>query len=432
MKEVLQLFVCSLEICIPYWYIGKLVRKRTLIKAINLLWYVCILAWIGLLYYQRISFFYSRWYLLFEIVGTIMLVKWRYKIKWKAIVITVSIFYESLYLIYLMGLIVEGYYCGFEKMVRTQTEITLHRIIISIIALMFILTGVVIIFRLQKKIKSYKSLNGIENIILLIVPVAQHLTLYVCDKAFYSVERIAILRSTFLGTLVCICLISFLIIYNIWKKGEYDIHLLEERADMAEQKYRERIEGDKERDILVHDIQNYLLVIDSMLDNKEIDRAQSYIRKIQINYYSIKQEFYTGNMVVDAILGRKVCEAEKEGISVKIISDDLSNSFISDRDLCSILSNLLDNAIEACQMVKENKYIHISLENSSLGMVWNIENSCLDMQDANKIEKRKEKRKGVRHGTGLRSVRHALKNYDGILVQRRDEHIFKTIIVLYR
>lgn len=429
MKEFLELFICFFEICIPYWCIKKIVGKRRLTHIQNILWYICVSIWIGLLYYQHWFYFYSRLYLLFEIIGTIFLVKWRYQISWKATFITISIFYESLYFFYLMGLVVEGYYLGLDVMVRTQTGITWHGIMISVVGLSITLVGFVMVYRLQKRII---SIDGIEDKILLAVPVVQHLTLYVCDNAFYSTERMTTLKSIFGGTLACICLISFLIIYIMWKKGDYEIHLLEKRADVAEQKYQERIEGDRTRDFFLHDIQNHLLVINSILENEEVDRAKSYIKKMQDDYYNIGQGFYTGNVVIDAILGSKVQQAEKSGILIKVISDDLSDSFVSDRDLCSVLSNLLDNAIESCESMKENRNIRVQLENCSFGMVWNIENSCLNQEDTNKIKEKTNRKMGVPHGTGLQSVRYAIKKYDGIIVQKKENHIFKTTVVFYK
>ena len=63
-------------------------------------------------------------------------------------------------------------------------------------------------------------------------------------------------------------------------------------------------------------------------------------------------------------------------------------------------------------------------------MVWVIENACPDPQDER--AEAKPKRRGVRHGTGLQSVRYAIQKYNGFLDQKREGRMFRTTLVLYR
>ena len=427
MKEILEIFVCCLEICIPYWWTGKLVEKRELRRGIKVLWNICLLIWIGLLYYQRIFSFYSQLYVLLEIVVAVLLARWRYRIRWKDAFVIVGIFYESLYFLYLMTLIAVEYSNGYDAMMKLQSDINYSQIRFSLASLSLVFIAFVLIYRLQKQ--SLMVYGRMEKR-LLIVPVIQHLILCFCDLVFYESDRLFVLKRGFFGMLGYLCILFILATFYILKKGKYEVNELEKRADAAEQKYQERIEGDRERDILVHDIRNHLIVIDSILQNGEVDRARNYIDKLQEDYCNIRQSFHTGSVVVDAILGSKAYQAENAGIRFKIVSDDLSDSFVSDRDWCSILSNLLDNAIEACGKMEGKGWIRVRLENRPFGMVWVIENTCPNPQDGR--TEAKPKRRGVRHGTGLQSVRYAIQKYNGFLDQRREKHIFRTTLVLYR
>ncbi len=427
MKEILEIFVCCLEICIPYWWTGKLAEKRELRRGIKVLWNICLLIWIGLLCCQRISNFYSRWYLLFEIAGTVLLARWRYRIRWRDAFAAAGIFYESLYFLYLMTLIAVEYSAGYDVMMKIHSSINYPQIRITAVSVLLISVAFEIIYRVQKQ--SLEIYGMMENR-LVIVPVVQHLLLGFCDQVFFEPDRLFVLRMGFLGILSYLCILLILAISYIYKKGKYEVNELEKRADAAEQKYQERIEGDRERDILVHDIRNHLIVIDSILQNGEVDRARNYIDKLQEDYCNIRQSFHTGSVVVDAILGSKAYQAENAGIRFKIVSDDLADSFVSDRDWCSILSNLLDNAIEACGKMEGKGWIRVRLENRPFGMVWVIENACLNLQDDR--TETKPKRRGVRHGTGLQSVRYAIQKYNGFLDQKREKDIFRATLVLYR
>ena len=427
MKEILEIFVCCLEICIPYWWTGKLAEKRELRRGIKVLWNICLLIWIGLLYYQRTFVFYSRWYLLSEIAGTVLLAEWKYRIRWRDAFAIAGIFYESLSFLYLMTLLAVEYSAGYNTMMRIQSCINYSQIRFSVASLALVSVAFEIIYKIQKQ---SLEVYGMMEKRLVIVPVIQHLIVYFCEQVFFEPDRLYVLKRGFFGTLGYLCIFFILVITYISKKGKEQVSELEKRADAAEQKYQERIEGDRERDILVHDIRNHLVVIDGILQNGEVDRARNYIDKLQEDYCNIRQSFRTGSVVVDAILGSKAYQAENAGIRLKILSDDLSDSFVSDRDWCSILSNLLDNAMEACGKMKGKGWIRVRLENRPFGMVWVIENACPDPQDEQ--AEAKPKRRGVRHGTGLQSVRYAIQKYNGFLDQKREGHMFRTTLVLYR
>ena len=329
--------------------------------------------------------------------------------------------------LYLMTLIAVEYSNGYDAMMKLQSGINYSQIWFSLASLSLVFIAFVLIYRLQKQ--SLMVYGRMEKR-LLIVPVIQHLILCFCDLVFYESDRLFVLKRGFFGMLGYLCILFILATFYILKKGKYEVNELEKRADAAEQKYRERIEGDRERDILVHDIRNHLIVIDSILQDREVDRARNYIGKLQEDYCNIRQSFHTGSVVVDAILGSKAYQAENAGIRFKIVSDDLSDSFVSDRDWCSILSNLLDNAIEACEKMEGKGWIRVRLENRPFGMVWIIENACPELQDDR--TEAKPKRRGGRHGTGLQSVRYAIQKYNGFLNQKREKDIFRTTLVLYR
>lgn len=365
--------------------------------------------------------------MLFEIAGTVLLARWRYRIRWRDAFAAAGIFYESLYFLYLMTLIAVEYSAGYDVMMKIHSSINYPQIRITAVSVLLISVAFEIIYRVQKQ--SLEIYGMMENR-LVIVPVVQHLLLGFCDQVFFEPDRLFVLRMGFLGILSYLCILLILAISYIYKKGKYEVNELEKRADAAGQKYQERIEGDRERDILVHDIRNHLIVIDSILQNGEVDRARNYIDKLQEDYCNIRQSFHTGSVVVDAILGSKAYQAENAGIRFKIVSDDLADSFVSDRDWCSILSNLLDNAIEACGKMEGKGWIRVRLENRPFGMVWVIENACLNLQDDR--TETKPKRRGVRHGTGLQSVRYAIQKYNGFLDQKREKDIFRATLVLYR
>ena len=133
---------------------------------------------------------------------------------------------------------------------------------------------------------------------------------------------------------------------------------------MQKQKYEEiraSIEQNKE---LVHDTKNHYLVISEYVKNQEYEKLENYVDEIRRNFVKINPQIYTGNHVVDLILGQKRILAVQKGIDFQLDVTPLSSLTMEEREICSLFGNLLDNALEACEKVtdKERKKISIKIE----------------------------------------------------------------------
>jgi hypothetical protein len=107
-----------------------------------------------------------------------------------------------------------------------------------------------------------------------------------------------------------------------------------------------------------HDYNNHMQLVVGMLEKSEPDKnneAIDYIKNLDDKISSSSLEIVTDNYIVDAIVSAKATSALAHGISFEhhILLTD--NIIVDDTDLCSILSNLLDNAIEACCKLEENR-----------------------------------------------------------------------------
>ncbi|MCD8188517.1 MAG: ATP-binding protein [Ruminococcus sp.] len=132
--------------------------------------------------------------------------------------------------------------------------------------------------------------------------------------------------------------------------------------------------------------------------------------KLNFKYDSVN----TGNRVVDIVSNTKLMQCRNEDISVIVCSSKFETD-IKDVDMCSLLGNIFDNAIEACRKVEKNreiyfeitqqkKYIHIILKNS-------IKKSVLESNPELKTTKVQKKI----HGYGLKSVRDIVNKYNGMI-----------------
>ena len=91
------------------------------------------------------------------------------------------------------------------------------------------------------------------------------------------------------------------------------------------------------------------------LKEEKYDEAIEYGSKLSSPLEVISQRSWSGNKTVDTILNTKLLEAEQKSIEVHMEVDHMVKFPLADYDLCVVLSNLFDNAIEACEYTKKKK-----------------------------------------------------------------------------
>ena len=96
-----------------------------------------------------------------------------------------------------------------------------------------------------------------------------------------------------------------------------------------------------------HDMKNHLMVIASYLNGSDYDNAKAYTSQILDNLNAAHSYIETGNSLLNHILNEKLNKARENGVSVKAEIENLSFGRMESLDFSALLSNLLDNAIEA-------------------------------------------------------------------------------------
>ena len=198
------------------------------------------------------------------------------------------------------------------------------------------------------------------------------------------------------------------------REAEREQELIELRAIKQNQetdnKYFEILEHqNKNLMMYAHDTKNHLIAIRSLTDDEKII---SYIEKLTdgINKYSKLAS--SGNHSLDVIINKYITECEIK--NVKFTYDiKKSNLFnIEIYDMVTILGNLLDNALEAAETSKE-KFIHLQTERKNGYDIVTIKNSCdkKPQTDGDKLKTTKTNKRF--HGLGIKSIKTALKKYNG-------------------
>lgn len=102
-------------------------------------------------------------------------------------------------------------------------------------------------------------------------------------------------------------------------------------------------------------MKNHLLVLRNMERANQWDKLHDYLEEISKDILDDSTKIWTGNNIVDLILNSKKKQADSEGIAFSIGSNMIGDVPFKDGETISLLGNLLDNAIEACERIKSIK-----------------------------------------------------------------------------
>lgn len=182
---------------------------------------------------------------------------------------------------------------------------------------------------------------------------------------------------------------------------------------------------------LRHDMKNHLALIGVYLQNKEYQRAEEYIAELGENLNTSKGYVKTGNVEIDSILNYKLEYGEKKaGSDIKIQIDVPEQPFMSAFDLNVLLSNLLDNSIEAVQKVNDRFIdIRIGFSQSVLYIsVYNTFDGKINKEQGKIFSRKKD---AEQHGVGLENVKRIVDKYNGTMQMSYDNEIFKIDIIMF-
>ena len=218
-----------------------------------------------------------------------------------------------------------------------------------------------------------------------------------------------------LAMILVILVCGRLIIINEQKLSHSKvIKLLDDQMQRQLSFYRQVSEKDDELREYRHDTINHLIVIDSMITDERLSEASDYIHSLMMGLKSTKRTFYTGSYIADAILSTKTSEAAKEGIRIEF-AGRIPCEKIKDLDMVIIFSNLIDNAVEACEKVCSDRIITVDSVNEDDFWILTIRNPVsepVEIKD-NHIKTTKTDKK--LHGIGIMDVEKVVARYDGMV-----------------
>lgn len=179
-----------------------------------------------------------------------------------------------------------------------------------------------------------------------------------------------------------------------------------------------------------HDYHNHMQTLKAHVAMKQYDLADKYLDDLEKDLKDISILIESGNVNLDAILNSKLSLAKSKDITVNCKAKLPQEVTVSDIDLCVLMGNLLDNALESCDKMPEDterflriyigifkQQLYISVTNSTSEIVRKLDYEFISSKRGN-------------HGHGLKRIHNTVNKYAGYINNKNEPGVFVTEIML--
>lgn len=198
---------------------------------------------------------------------------------------------------------------------------------------------------------------------------------------------------------------------------KHRLELTKQQNELIHQYYEELEENYNQSRKIIHDIRNHINVLEQ---SQKMDQTQQYFDDVHAMLNTLGLRFYTDNRMLNIVLNDKLKHILPEQVECNI--GGICLDFITDVDITTIFSNLLDNALEAREN-EEEFFIKIKGNQIHDFIVIKIENPY------SRDDKSKDSKKQGHQGIGLENVKQALEKYQGELKIEKQEKVFSVTLV---
>lgn len=216
--------------------------------------------------------------------------------------------------------------------------------------------------------------------------------------------------------------VTLLFYVRVTRKERNDLAELNARNEeyiAAEAKYFElSAKADTQIRAMRHDMKNNVQVLMLLLENGDYDKMRDYLEEMGGNLTAADISAHTGSTIADAIIADKSRKASEAGAEL-VVSGVISGVEFTPVDMCKILANILDNAVEAVsdeslsELLPEFKKIELNFKKTDKFFMISVTNPCSTCPVIVDGQIQTDKSDKKNHGFGLKNVREAASVYGG-------------------
>ena len=221
------------------------------------------------------------------------------------------------------------------------------------------------------------------------------------------------------GCLSIVLIANMLLVFFMKSDAEKNQLLFERKALelVAEGEKREYKVMEEKLDLqksLNHDFRNHLNCLQALVEHQNYEEVKAYLAQLNHKYSIETEQIDTHNVIINTVLNEKYNEAKEAGAGIALQIGDLSDVAMKEIDIILLLSNLLNNAIEALKECKRNKVLRIKLQLEHGEFLVAIQNSFEGERRKNgDFYDTTKKKDADLHGYGLKNIRSTVEKYGG-------------------
>lgn len=330
------------------------------------------------------------------------------------------------------------YFISIELCLVSETagkQYNLENILVILLGKAIVFLCILIIGRLLRE-KPTEILVDVDWLKLLIFPIFTIVIIAAMISTFRNVETpeqtMLVLISSF--GMIGLNIVVFYLLNDIVDR---EAQIFEDRIFRLETKnqadmYRSISENFDKQKKMTHEFKNHISCIETLMEKNQFSKLEEYVKGIYSKLDKEMDAIDTNNIIVNAILNTKYQEAEENGIVFVFRINDLSGLRIKDEDIVTILSNLLNNAIEACRKCDINRRVlKLKFINEDGMIKIGVRNTFNNPILYEKGEIKTTKLERVEeHGVGIKNIIEIIEKYGGsYVIKDSDQEFYFSIII---
>ncbi len=282
------------------------------------------------------------------------------------------------------------------------------------------------------------ELSWKTNLKMMLLPIG---SMFLAHRIFYAQYEMGI-KGFYPNTILSILILlgMNIIVFNIYIQLSENLELQRKNAiyekefQLLERNMHEKESMMQEIRVKRHDLKHQMLNLLTLLQKGEYEKLESDMKQMT-ELESLNGLFVvnTQNSIIDSFVNNQYAVAKEKGIDFRVKIDVPAELPFAGEDLCVILGNALDNAIEACERGQVSKpWISIKLIYDGANLLMTLENSFDGMIRKNKKGMQiSRKANSQQHGIGTYSIQRVVQKYHGYYHVEVMEKEYHLEIILY-
>lgn len=224
---------------------------------------------------------------------------------------------------------------------------------------------------------------------------------------------------------------QYLVVRVAQKESAVEIQRMDVVQKLLEKRNEKLQELYDKNNSQMHEVYHDMMYLYHCLAEHQYNEAEKFLEAYVAQYEKSQDKVWTGLSFLDFIINYKKEEMDKNQISFQLSLDVYDYPF-EDRELGTVLGNLLDNAIEACQKCKkENRFIYLQIRNLKKIFILQLDNSSIKEPKLCKDGRfLTDKKDTDAHGMGVDQVKRIVEKYGGDIEFRYDSEHFEVNIIV--